>query len=102
MHTSNFAVKFRGMMIALVLLSIIFMGCGPTRQEVAAREAARQEILQLKAQLRKSAQLRNASIGKQIPPRVEDPGYEVRKCGIPGLPQEKGNNRDSYDFMRFL
>ena len=90
----NSSAKPFGLIVVSVMLSVMIAGCGPTKQEIAAREAARkakeQEILQIKAKLRKSAQLREAS-GERIPPRVEDPGYKVRECIVkPKLPQGIG------------
>jgi hypothetical protein len=81
--------KIFGLIVAFVMLCVMIAGCGPTKQELAAREADRkaeeQEISQIKAQLKKSAQLREAS-GERIPPKVEDPGYGVGDCVKPKLP----------------
>ena len=90
MSRPDLHARLNGILIILALLSVILTGCGPSKKEIAAREASRQEILRLKTQLRNSAQMRRASADNAVPPRVYDPGYEVRMCEIPAIPQKIG------------
>jgi hypothetical protein len=89
MSNSISSKKIVGMIFAFIMLSLTIVGCGPSKKELAAQKAAEQRILQIKTQLRENAKSREAS-SERIPPRVEDPGYEVRECNVPKLPQEVG------------
>jgi hypothetical protein len=82
--------RFHGLLVFLGLLCVLLAGCGPGKKEIAAKEAARQEIFRLKTQLRNSAQMRKSSSDSPMPPRVVDPGYEVRMCEIPAIPEKIG------------
>ena len=82
--------KYR-MLITVVFLSIIIFSCGPTKEELEEIEKARKEaeieLLNLKAEMKKSAHERAIS-DTNVPPDVVDPGYEVADCYEPKLPDE--------------
>ncbi len=75
-----------------LVIAFITSGCGPTKQEIAAREAARlaaeQELMKLRSQLREHAEERR-NAGEQEPTRPMDPGYPVANCVQPkDLPED--------------
>jgi hypothetical protein len=83
--------KFMAVVAISVTAATLLCSCGPSKKEIAEREARRDaekaKIAELRRALRLQSQERISS-GERVPPKVKDPGYWIVDCVSPELPED--------------